>query len=63
MDKITGRSMFDKYYSRIQGMLFDGYTIKETFDYICKYFGLYTSYGNFWRYVKSHKLDWFMPDR
>lgn len=56
-----GRSVFDPYYSRIQELLFNGMSIKEVYDYVEKYFKVYSSYGNFRSYVKRRKLDWFMP--
>lgn len=59
----TGRSVFDPYYSRIQELLFSGMSIKATYDYVEKYFRVYSSYKVFWRYVKRRKLDWFMPGK
>lgn len=56
-----GRSVFDPYYSRIQELLFSGKSIKDTYEYVEKYFEVYSSYGNFRSYVKRRKLDWFMP--
>lgn len=56
-------SMFDPYYSRIQELLFSGMSIKATYEYVEKYFHVYSSYGNFRSYVKRRKLDWFMPGR
>lgn len=54
-------SIFDPYYSRIQGLLFDGKSIKEVYDYMEKYFHVCSTYENFWYYVKKRKLDWFIP--
>lgn len=54
-------SIFDPYYARIQDMLFRGYTKKETYDYIEENFHVYSSLRNFCAYVKSRKLDWYMP--
>ena len=59
----TGRSVFDPYYSRIQELLFSGMSIKATYDYVEKYFGLNCEYKVFWGYVKRRKLDWFMPGK
>lgn len=59
----TGRSIFDPYYSRIQELLFSGMSIKATYEYVKKYFHVYSSYGNFRSYVKRRKLDWFMPGK
>lgn len=61
MDNRTGTSMFDPYYSRIEEMLYLGYTKRETYDYIEEYFQLFTSYRNFLRYIKVRNLEWFMP--
>ncbi len=61
MNTRTGRSIFDPYYSRIQELLFLGMSVKEVYDYVEKYFQVYSSYKNFWSYVKRRKLDWFMP--
>lgn len=63
MDTRTERSMFDPYYSRIQELLFSGMSIKATYEYVEKYFHVYSSYGNFRSYVKRRKLDWFMPGK
>ncbi len=60
-EKKTGRSVFDPYYSRIQELLFLGMSVKEVYEYVEKYFKVYSSYGNFRSYVKRRKLDWFMP--
>lgn len=56
-------SMFDPYYSRIQGLLFEGKSMKEVYDYVEKYFHVHSTYGNFQYYVKKRKLDWFMPSK
>lgn len=61
MDTRTGRSIFDPYYSRIQELLFSGMSIKATYEYVEKYFQVYSTYKTFWGYVKRRKLDWFMP--
>lgn len=63
MDTRTGRSIFDPYYSRIQELLFSGMSIKATYDYVEKYFGIQSTYNVFWAYVKRRKLDWFMPEK
>ena len=36
MDRRTGRSVFDPYYSRIQELLFSGMSIKAIYDYVEK---------------------------
>lgn len=59
--KYQRKSMFDPYYSRIQGLLFEGHSIKEVHEYMIKYFDLYSTYNALWKYIKSRKLDWFMP--
>lgn len=55
--------MFDPYYSRIQELLFSGMSIKATYDYVEKYFRVYSTYSAFWGHVKRRKLDWFMPGK
>ncbi|RGU89818.1 hypothetical protein DWW31_18375 [Clostridium sp. AF15-17LB] len=55
------RSIFDPYYSRIQDLLFRGYTKKETYDYIEANFHVYSSYRNFCGYIERRNLEWFMP--
>ena len=60
-EKKTGRSVFDPYYSRIQELLFLGMSVKDVYEYVEKYFKVYSSYGNFRSYVKRRRLDWFMP--
>lgn len=57
------QSVFDPYYSRIQELLFLGMSVREVYDYVEKYFKVYSTYGNFRSYVKRRKLDWFMPGK
>lgn len=54
-------SLFDPYHSRIQDLLFRGYSIKETYHYIEAHFPVYSSYRNFYAYIKKQHLDWYMP--
>ncbi|MEY8378787.1 hypothetical protein AALD22_24100 [Lachnospiraceae bacterium 56-18] len=36
-------------------------SVKEVYEYVEKYFKVYSTYGNFRSYVKRRRLDWFMP--
>lgn len=56
-------SLFDQYDGKIEELLFLGYSLRETYDYLEKYFDLFTSYKNFIWHVKARHLDWFMPSK
>ncbi|MEG1470498.1 MAG: hypothetical protein RSC31_07610 [Anaerovoracaceae bacterium] len=58
---MSKQSVYAPYYNRIQGLLFDGMRICDVYRYMIKYFGIYSTYQTFWRYVKRNKLDWYMP--
>lgn len=53
-------SVYAPYYSRIQGLLWDGMSIKEVWKYMQEYFQIYASYDAFWWFVVENNLDWFM---
>lgn len=54
------KSMYEPYYYKIQELLFDGMTMKETWKYMQKYFEVYGDYRTFCYYVNASGLKWFI---
>lgn len=54
-------SVYAPYYSRIQGLLFEGMTIRQVHDYMEFFFGIYADIRTFYRYIKATNLQWYMP--
>jgi len=61
MKRISRKSVYAPYYSRIQGLLFDGMSKADVWRYMTKYFDLDYTYQAFRVYTKKSGLDWFIP--
>ena len=55
------QSVYAPYYAKIQDLLFQGMPIKEVWQYMRIYFGIYTDLNTFRHYIKVSGLDWFIP--
>ncbi len=55
---MSGSSVYEPYYSRIQELLFDGMEVKEVHEYMKVFFSIYADYLTLLSFCKMNNLKW-----